>query len=133
VVQNLAYALIQVVHNFGAAAVVGLSVSGLWLRERPIARRLVLLLAVAWAVQAVTGALFGATSYHFYGHFPDIHGIAVDALFIKVGCAVAGFLLAGFACLWWECAQRHAFPIWLMLCLLASVALSSAAFLRWFS
>lgn len=132
-VQNLAYALIQVVHNFGAAAVVGLSVCGLWLCKRPIARRLVLLVAVAWAVQAVTGALFGATSYHFYGHFPDIHGIAVDALFIKAGCAVAGFLLAGIVYLRWEGMQRHALMVWVILCLLASTALSSAAFLRWFS
>lgn len=131
--QNLIYALIQIAHNFGAAAVVGFSVAGLWLRERPIARRLVLLVAVAWALQAITGALFGATSYHFYGHFPDIHGIAVDALFVKAGCAVAGFLLAGVAYCWWGCAQRHALTVWLMLCLLAATALSAAAFLRWFS
>lgn len=131
--QNLAYALIQVVHNFGAAAVVGFAVSGLWLRARPAARRLALLMAVAWAVQAATGAAFGATSYYFYGHFPDIHGIAVDALFIKVGCAVAGFFLAAITYIRWESLNRYAMSIWVILCLLAATALGSAAFLRWFS
>ena len=131
--QNLAYALIQVVHNFGAAAVIGGAVAGVWWRGRPSARRLARWVAVAWAVQIATGALFGITSLHFYGHFPDIHGVAIDALGIKVVCAVIGLLLAAALGLAGDRWQRHAAALWLALCLLASMALGAAAFLRWFS
>lgn len=96
-------------------------------------RPLLLLMAAGWAVQAASGAAFGIASYAFYGRFPDIHGVAVTALFIKAACAVVGFFLAGIACLKWSRMQRHAFSIGLLSSMLALVALSAAAFLRWFS
>ncbi len=51
-------------------------------------------MALAWAVQAASGALFGITTYYFERNLPDIHGIAVDALLVKIICDVAGFILA---------------------------------------
>jgi hypothetical protein len=135
-VQNLIYALIQVIHNFGAATVVGTAASALWLvRDNAAVRhRLALLAAAVWAVQAASGALFGITTFYFEGHLPDIHGIAVDALLIKIFCALAGFILAVIYVRsnsgWTWDKQLLA---WRVLLLIGMVALGSAAFLRWFS
>ena len=134
--QNLIYALIQVVHNFGAVFVIGLSVYGIgWLRrELPIQRRLAMWLAVAWAVQVAGGVAFGATSYFFYGHFPDIHGIAIDALSVKIACASGGLLIS---LLYFELGPRgwfrNSIPVWVVSLVLGCTALTAAAFLRWFS
>lgn len=134
--QNLIYALIQVVHNFGALAVIGLSAYGTWWlrREIPVQRRVALWLAVAWVVQVAGGMAFGATSYAYYGHLPDIHGIAVDALSVKATCAGLGFILAAG---YFELAPRgwfrNARPMWAASLFLGCVALTAAAFLRWFS
>jgi hypothetical protein len=135
-VQNFIYALIQVIHNFGAVTVVGTAASALWLvrGNAAVQHRLALLAAVVWAVQAASGALFGITTFYFEGHLPDIHGIAVDALLIKVFCALFGFILAvsyvksnsG----WTRDKQLLA---WRVLLAIGVVALGSAAFLRWFS
>jgi hypothetical protein len=135
-VQDLIYAIIQVIHNFGAAAVVGTAASALWLvRDSAAARRrLALFMAIAWATQLASGVLFGATTYYFERHLPDIHGIAVDALLVKICCAAAGFVLAvsyrktGSA--WLRSKQDFA---WRGLLSLGVIALAAAAFLRWFS
>jgi hypothetical protein len=142
-VQNFTYALIQIIHNFGAATVVGTAASALWLVRQDagpvrgnaaVQHRLALLAAVAWAVQAASGASFGATTYYFEGHLPDIHGIAVDALLVKIICAVAGFILsvtfvkAGPG---WDTGKQ--LLVWRVLLATGIVALCSAAFLRWFS
>lgn len=134
--QNFIYALIQVIHNLGAATVVGAAASALWLvrSDAAVQHRLAILAAAAWAVQAASGSLFGATTFYFEGHLPDIHGIAVNALLIKIFCAAVGFVLAvvyaksgsGWA------KERQLFA-WRMLLAIGVVALGSAAFLRWFS
>lgn len=134
--QSLIYALIQVVHNFGAVAVLGIAVRGMWLARHglPIQSRMAILMAVAWAIQVAGGVAFGATSLYFYGHLPDIHGVAVDALFIKIGCAASGFLIAAaYAMLGPKACFRKPFAVWVLSFLLGSVALGAAAFLRWFS
>jgi hypothetical protein len=134
--QSLIYALIQVVHNFGAVVVIGISVYGIgWLRrELPVQRRVAMWLAIAWAVQALGGAAFGATSFYFYGHFPDIHGVAVDALSVKIGCASGGFLIAA---LYHQMSPRgwfrNSMVVWVVSLVLGCTALTAAAFLRWFS
>lgn len=134
--QNLSYALIQVLHNLGASAVVGGTLFILWPAPQPpeVARKLARIVLIGWAVQGASGAAFGATSYFFYGQLPDIHGIAVAALLIKMGCAAAGFLLAAVYLLrgtTWEDAGRR--RIWKFSFSLAASALTAAAFLRWFS
>ena len=47
---------------------------------------------VGWAAQAASGGAFGGVSWLYYGRFPDIHGIAVAALLIKMVCAAAGVM-----------------------------------------
>jgi len=135
-VQNLIYALIQVIHNFGAATVVGTAASALWLArsDTTVQHRLALLAAAAWAVQAASGALFGITTYYFEGHLPDIHGAAVDALVIKIFCAFVGFVLAvtyAKSHSGWTMDRKRL--VWRSLLAFGLVALGSAAFLRWFS
>ncbi len=124
--QNLLYALIQTVHNFGAAAIVAVATHGFWTARGRAAPRLAWLLAALWALQGLTGALFGSVTYLYDGHFPDIHGVAVHALLIKVACVTLGFILAVHA-------ARTNRPIWGTSWLLGVTALGSAAFLRWFS
>ncbi|HTN94829.1 MAG TPA: hypothetical protein VMJ33_09625 [Gallionella sp.] len=141
--QNLIYALIQVIHNFGAATVVGSAASALWLLrgdtglvrgDAAVQRRLAILAAAAWAVQAASGALFGLTTYYFEHHLPDIHGIAVDALLVKIICAAAGFILAAaYVISGSRWAKHRRLLAWRVLLAIGAIALASAAFLRWFS
>ena len=134
--QNLAYALVQVAHNFGAVAVTGGAIAG-WItlrREAAQPTALVWLVLAGWAVQAASGAGFGLVSLAWYGQFPDLHGIAVAALAIKLSCATAGLivgaLLLKLSGAWSAAGRRHA---WSGLVGLAATALSAAAFLRWFA
>lgn len=133
--ENLVYALTQVVHNFGAAAVLGGAVFVLWPASRmEYGRRFARLILVGWAVQIASGAAFGLTSLYYYGETPDLSGVATLALAIKVAAAFAGLLLAA-AYLrrgrsWGREGTRRTFR---SLALLATLALTAAAFLRWFS
>jgi hypothetical protein len=134
--QNFIYALIQVIHNFGAVTVVATAASALWLvrGNAAVQHRLGWIMAVAWAVQVASGALFGITTYLFEGHLPDIHGIAVDALLIKIGCATVGFILAvSYVKLGSRWTANKQLLAWRVLFALGVIALSAAAFLRWFS
>ncbi len=134
--QNLLYALIQIVHNLGAVAVVGGSLLGRWpLRlDQELRRPLAWLVLAGWIMQAVSGTAFGIVSVAYYGQPPDIHGIAIIALFIKIVCAVTGFVLVS---LWLRNAARwseaRSNGLWNLLIVLGITAISAAAFLRWFS
>lgn len=132
--QNLAYASIQVLHNFGAAATIGGALAATRCNGAATRKKLAALVLGGWTVQAVSGAAFGLTSYLFYHHLPDIAGIAVAALATKMICAATGFLLAAAYLFqgtsWPDKAQR---AVWNVSAILAAVALSAAAFLRWFS
>lgn len=134
--ENLAYALTQVVHNFGAVAVVGGAGAALW---SPVAtkdrhRALAGLVAIGWAMQIASGAAFGAVSYAAYGRLPDIHGAALGALYLKIACAAAGLALAmrvrARSASFEELRLGRA---WRALVALGATALAAAAFLRWFS
>jgi len=134
--QNLVYALIQVIHNFGAATVVGAAAAALWLvgGDAAAQRRLAVLVAAVWAVQAASGAGFGVATFSFEGHLPDIHGLAVAALLVKIACAICGFTLAVIYAKYhaaWGIGKR--LLAWRVLFALGITALSAAAFLRWFS
>ena len=134
--QDLLYALTQVAHNFGAVAVTAGAIFARWpIRQRPVVQQqLAWLVLAGWALQAVSGATLGAISFAFYGGFPDLHGIALAALLLKMVCAATGF---GLAAVYLKsastCPDWHQSAIWSLLLLLAIVALSAAAFLRWFS
>jgi len=130
--QNLAYAITQIAHNFGAVTVVGGAVFALVRREVEQQHRLAWIVLAGWLVQAVSGATFGAISYYYYAKFPDLFGVAVVALIVKVICAVLGIALAGWKLIAQdtEASRRYS---WIILCGLGALALSSAAVLRWFS
>lgn len=132
--QNLIYAAVQVVHNFGAVAVVGGSLGALRLRNPASRTKLAYLALAGWLTQAASGATFGMVTYHYYRRLPDISGIATYALGIKMICATLGILVLA-TYLWrgerWSARQRD--NAWLSSSVLAVTALAAAAFLRWFS
>jgi hypothetical protein len=134
--ENLAYALVQLLHNFGAVAVVGGAGFALWAPAGPLAReaRIAGLVALGWAVQIASGAGFGAVSYTYHAQLPEIHNVAFAALATKVACAAVGvalaFLLQVRAARWSGPARTRC---WRALLALAATALAAAAFLRWFS
>lgn len=131
-IQNLAYAITQIFHNFGAVTVVGGAVFALVLREIEVQRSLAWMVLAGWLVQSVSGPTFGAISYYYYAQFPDLSGIAVAALVVKIVCTALGISLAAWQLLAQtsEPSRRYA---WLALCFLGVLALISAAMLRWFS
>jgi hypothetical protein len=133
--ENLAYALTQVVHNFGAVAVLGGAIFLLWPAPRlEYARAFAWLILVAWGAQIASGATFGITSLYYYGETPDLSAVAMTALVVKVAAALAGLLLAALTLLrgrkWGPAGMKRAFR---GLAALGAVALTAAAFLRWFS
>lgn len=132
--QNLAYALTQVAHNFGAVVVVAAPLYALW-AMRPVGVRGVLwLVLLGWALQLASGAVFGAVSLHFYGQFPDIHGIAIGALAVKVLCAMSALVLIALSLYSRPSPDgRRSTVTWRILATLGGTALTAAAFLRWFS
>ena len=132
--QNLSYSVIQVVHNFGAVATVSGSLLAARLHDNVIRRKLAYWVLGGWLVQAASGASFGVVSYYYYHQFPDISGIAVDALGIKMVCATLGIVLLLFYLarnVHWP--VRHASMVWIASSTLAITAISAAAFLRWFA
>jgi len=134
--QNLAYALVQVIHNLGAVAVVGVPFCVLIhaCGDFAVSRRAMWVVLVAWAGQAASGAAFGAVSYYLYARPPDLHAIALAALFVKVACAVAGFSLAALHLFLGP--RAHSFfanKVWWALAGLGLTAITAAAFLRWFA
>lgn len=133
--ENLAYALTQVMHNFGAAAVLGGAVFVLWPASRlEDGRKFAWLILVAWGAQIISGGLFGVTSLYYYGETPDLSRIAMTALAVKVVAALTGFLLAAIYLVrgreWDRVRVKRSFQA---LAALAATALTAAAFLRWFS
>ncbi|HBU28555.1 MAG TPA: hypothetical protein DEB56_01795, partial [Thiobacillus sp.] len=84
--------------------------------------------------QIASGALFGLTSLYYYGETPDLSSVAFAALAVKVaaaitgGALVTGYLMRGGK--WSPLSAQRAFR---SLAALATVALTAAAFLRWFS
>jgi hypothetical protein len=133
--ENLAYALTQVVHNFGAVGVLGGAIFALWPSPRlEYTRTFAWLILLAWGAQIASGGLFGATSLYYYGEPPDLSSIAMAALAVKVTAAITGFLLAALYLLrgrqWRPASVKRTFR---NLAALGAVALTAAAFLRWFS
>jgi phosphotransferase system glucose/maltose/N-acetylglucosamine-specific IIC component len=133
--ENFAYALTQVVHNFGAVAVLGGAVFALWPSPRlEDGHTYAWLILVAWGAQMVSGGLFGLTSLYYYGKSPEISSVAMAALAVKVLAAITGFLLAAFYLVrgreWNRVSVKRTF---ITLAVLGATALTAAAFLRWFS
>ncbi len=134
--ENLVYALVQLVHNFGAVAVTAAPLAA----TRPagasaaVRSALAKLVVVAWAVQVASGVSFGLTSLHYYGVLPDLGAIARTALVVKVLCAATGLALSALllarGARWSARAHDRS---WHALAALGATALAGAAVLRWFS
>lgn len=131
--QNIAYAVAQLVHNFGSVAIVGGSICALALYRTGFAsHRLTWIVLIGWGIQAVSGSTFGAISYFHYGKFPDIKGIALAALGVKILCTTIGFTFAA-SQLFVNFSIKSNRRIGFLQCGMGILALSSAAVLRWFS
>ncbi len=132
---NAVYALVQMAHNFGAAAVIGGPLTAWWwARERPATLTAsAWLTALGWTTQGLSGIGFALTSYYSRGELPELAGVALLALYIKIGCVIVGFALTGYYLTApaprLERLQRW---FWSGLCAVGATALSAAAFLRWF-
>lgn len=133
--QDLSYAIVQVAHNFGATAVVGSAVFALQRgAQAPLQRKCAWVAILGWATQAFSGMCFGAITYHFYAKLPDIHGIALGALFFKMACATSGLaVLAWYLLTDKDNTDTCRHRAWQGLLALGASALTAAAFLRWFS
>ena len=132
--QNLAYAVVQVLHNFGAVATVGGSLAATRIKDADVRKNLAWLVLAGWGTQAVSGASFGLVSFLYYHKLPDIAGVAVAALVIKILCAATGFMLvAAYLLLGKKWSENKRDGVWSSSAILAVIALSAAAFLRWFS
>jgi hypothetical protein len=132
--QNLAYAVVQVLHNFGAVATVAGSFAAIRITNLDTRKKLAWFTLAGWGTQAVSGASFGLVSFYFYRQFPDIAGIAVAALVVKMVCVALGFtLLAAYLFFGLNWSEERKSGAWLASFALAFTALSAAAFLRWFS
>ncbi|MGZ3807739.1 MAG: hypothetical protein ACXVCE_06620 [Bacteriovorax sp.] len=121
-------------HNLGAVATLGGSLSAVALKNSKAQKKLAWIAFGGWGVQGLSGAAFGVVSYYFYRSFPDIAGIAVFALAIKIICSAVGFvLLLSNLARWANCTDEKKDGVLMASSLLAVVALTAAAFLRWFS
>ena len=143
------YACVQLVHNLGAAAVVGGPAVSWWLARAslltaafpgnaaaifPIQRKLAWLTLVAWSAQLASGAGFGATTYYLKHAFPELTGIGLAALVIKVSCAVIAFtLILLYLTTGSRWSAKGHLRAWQALFTVGITALMSAAFLRWYA
>ena len=131
--ENILYGGVQLVHNFGAAAITGLPIAALWFKPTPqILRKMAWFTLLAWLLQAASGAGFGTMSYFMEGELPEIHRLARAALCVKIACAVLAVTLLAVHFLW----RSPAAPgnaTWRCLAVFGVTALTSAAALRWFS
>jgi hypothetical protein len=132
---ELVYALVQAVHNLGAVAVVASPAVALGFRGHGVGleRRLAWTLLLAWGLQAATGAGFAAASYGLKGQLPEVTGVALYSLAVKLFATAAGFALA--AMLLWVrrlSSPRSRAAAWSVCLGLAVAALLAAAPLRWY-
>ena len=133
--ENFIYTLVQLVHNFGAVAVAGSPVVALWfVRENKIAlHKLTWLMALGWVAQGVSGIGFAVTSYTLKGALPEVEGIALTALALKVGCTLIGVVLAGLYLMTgsrWSAVNQ--LRMWKLMVIMTLSALTAAAVLRWY-
>lgn len=132
---ELVYTCVQAVHNLGAVAVVAAPVLALGTRGRNgvFERRLAWTLLFAWGLQAASGAGFAAASYGLKGALPEVTGVALAALVVKLAATATGFTLAAGLLGLRRLANPRPRAIAWSACLGAAVAaLLAAAPLRWY-
>ena len=132
-IENILYAISQLIHNFGAVAVTALPLIALKFRlnEQQL-RSAYKFIGAAWLVQSTSGAGFGLISYYVVGSLPELHHIALFALILKITCALTAIILVTTNL----AGLLNGIKDKLFLTILSGLgltALSSAAILRWFS
>lgn len=130
---NTLYAVAQIVHNFGATGVVGLPIASLYFAAKDMTLRKIYWLALfAWLAQIASGGGFGLVSYFVVGELPQLHDLALSALYVKISCAFlsVALLSAKLLKLVGPISDKAALA---SLAVLGSAALFCAAILRWFS
>jgi hypothetical protein len=132
---ELVYALVQAIHNLGAVAVVASPAGALAFRAtgKAVERRLAWILLLAWGLQALSGAGFALASYGLKGQLPEVTGVALGALVVKLAATAGGFAIAA-ALLWLRplAAPRSRAVAWGVGLGLALAALTAASPLRWY-
>jgi len=132
---ELVYALVQAGHNLGAVAVVASPAVALGLSGRVpgLDRRLAWTLLAAWGLQAASGAGFAAASLGLKGQLPEVTGVALVALVVKLVATAGSLLLAGglLRARWLQGARPRT-AAWAVCLGLALAALLAAAPLRWY-
>jgi hypothetical protein len=137
--ENLVYSLVQIIHNFGAVTVVGTPVTALLLawqsqlagRQESL-RQMTWLMMAGWLLQILTGIGFGAVSLLVYAQLPDIAGVALVALAVKIVCAIIGIVLCFIQLR--RKAEGNTSPwSWRVCTGLGVTALIAAGVLRWYS
>lgn len=129
------YTLLQIVHNFGAAMVVGSPAVGYWLGrgDTTLPRRLAWLTVVGAVAQMGSGIGFGLASRFIKGQLPEIEGVALVALLVKLFCVAA---IVALMLRYVLTAASGEMPrqrrMWLATLILGTIALAAAAFLRWY-
>jgi hypothetical protein len=130
---NALYAVVQIAHNFGAAAAVALPLAALsYAATGALLRNTYILTLAAWLLQLASGLGFGLVSHFVVGELPQISGAALVAFYLKILCAVLSVVLLGAKLLGRPRALPEK-PTLVGLAGLGSLALFSAAILRWFS
>lgn len=134
--ETFLYTLVQLVHNFGAAAVAGTPVAALWFgHENKLAlQKLSRLMALGWLVQGASGIGFALTSYTMDGALRHVEGVALTALALKIGCTFVGTILAGTYLIRgsrWSAVNQ--LRTWKFMVMMTLTALAAAAVLRWYS
>ncbi len=130
---NALYAGVQIAHNFGAAAAVGLPLAALiYAASGTLLRNTYFLTLAGWLLQIASGAGFGVVSYFVVGELPQISGAALVAFYVKILCALLSVALLGAKLLGGARALSDRATL-ASLAGLGSVALFNAAILRWFS
>jgi hypothetical protein len=127
---NALYALVQIAHNFGAVAAIGLPLAALRYAAADPTRIYRSTLA-AWIVQVASGVGFGLVSYLVVEELPQISGLAFIALCVKILCAALAIALTALLLVKKGAAPDRAALA--SLTALGALALFSAAILRWFS
>jgi len=132
---ELIYTCVQALHNLGAVAVVASPVLALGRagRDGAFERRLAWTLLLAWGLQAASGAGFAAASYGLKGALPEVTGVALVALVVKLTATATGFALAaGLLGLRRLASPRPRAIAWSVCLGVAVAALLAAAPLRWY-
>ncbi len=127
--EHLVFSLIQITHNLGSAFALGAPF--FWLLYEPAAvktRSILLLLALVWALQGISGGLFIIVALYL-GAVPEYTTIGIAAIILKAAIVAVSVIL----CIWllYRRQETVSRAVWIFLTALAAIATITAGILRW--